>query len=143
MIDEATIAKAITLLQAAAPGAKVMLYGSYAAGTATDASDLDFLVVEPELALRRCEETAHLKSVLAPLGVQVDVLVIAQSNFDAWSKVPGAIVSPPASAGKPYPAIDFGVRIWSLAAPQAPPPARSRSVRLAVAAPASEVVKPG
>jgi predicted nucleotidyltransferase len=57
MIDEATITKAINLLQGAAPGAKIMLFGSYATGTANENSDLDLLVVGPELELRRSEVT--------------------------------------------------------------------------------------
>jgi len=128
MIDEATIAKAVNLLQAAAPGAKVMLFGSYAAGNANENSDLDFLVVEPELALCRREETVRLKSALAPLGLPVDVVVITQPTFDAWSKVPNAVVSPPPSASRSYPAINFGVRIWSLFTPQTPAPARHRKI---------------
>lgn len=133
MIDEATIAKAVNLLQGAAPSAKIMLFGSYAAGNANENSDLDFLVVEPELELCRREETVRLKSVLAPLGLPVDVVVITQATFDAWSKVPNAVVTPPASPGRSYPAINFGVRIWSLFTPQTPPPTRVRKVPSPVA----------
>lgn len=43
MIDEAIMAKAVELLQKAAPAAKVVLFGSYARGTANDKSDLDLL----------------------------------------------------------------------------------------------------
>jgi len=53
MIEKATIAKAVELLRQAAPGATIILFGSYARGDHREQSDLDFLVVEPEVAARR------------------------------------------------------------------------------------------
>jgi len=50
MIDEATINKAVELLQQAAPDATIILFGSGARGEAKEDSDLDFLVVEPSVA---------------------------------------------------------------------------------------------
>lgn len=49
MIDERVIAEAGRRLAAAAPGARVILFGSHARGDAALHSDLDFLVVEPEV----------------------------------------------------------------------------------------------
>ena len=47
MFDDALIAEAARMLQAAAPEAQVLLFGSYARGEAGPDSDLDFLVIEP------------------------------------------------------------------------------------------------
>ena len=50
MVDEPTIRKvADALLAATPPGSQVILFGSYARGQADSRSDLDFLVVEPEV----------------------------------------------------------------------------------------------
>jgi predicted nucleotidyltransferase len=113
MIDEATIAKAVELLQKAAPGAQVILFGSYARNTANDKSDLDLLVVEPQLGSRR-EETARLKRVLQPLRAPVDIIVVSQSTYNAWTQFPNAITKLPAQPGRSFTAINFGQRIWSM-----------------------------
>jgi predicted nucleotidyltransferase len=49
MFSEAVIAEAARRLASAAPGAQVILFGSYARGDAKRGSDLDFLVVEPKV----------------------------------------------------------------------------------------------
>lgn len=113
MIDEATIAKAIELVQKAAPNAKVTLFGSYARGTANAKSDLDLLVVEPQLGSRR-EEQARLARVLQPLHIPVDLILISQSTYNSWTQVPNAIANLPAQPNRSFGAINFGQRIWSM-----------------------------
>lgn len=50
MVDETLIAEAGRRLAAAAPDSQVVLFGSHARGEASPHSDVDFLVVEPEVA---------------------------------------------------------------------------------------------
>jgi predicted nucleotidyltransferase len=50
VIDETLIEEAGRRLAAAAPDAEVILFGSHARGEANPHSDVDFLVVEPEVA---------------------------------------------------------------------------------------------
>ena len=88
MIDQATIADAVRLLLDAAPaGSEVILFGSYARGDAGADSDLDFLVIEPQLASKH-EEMVRLRDVLRPLRVPADVLVTSREVFEDWRDTP-------------------------------------------------------
>lgn len=74
--------------EAAAPeGSKVILFGSYARGDARPSSDLDFLVVEPEVK-SKLDEMVRLRDALRPLRVAADVLVSSQEQFDYWKDTP-------------------------------------------------------
>jgi predicted nucleotidyltransferase len=117
MVDEATIDKAVDILQKAAPGAKVMLFGSYAAGKADDKSDVDLVVVEPQLGSRR-HEADRLRAALQPLGIPVDLMVISQATFDSWTRVPNAITQFAQKPNASYSSISFGSRFWSLVSGQ-------------------------
>ena len=72
MILEQTIVLAAEMLkQASPPGSRVLLFGSYAKGTAGNHSDVDFMVVEPQVAgwLR---ETDRLYRAVRPLRLPMD-----------------------------------------------------------------------
>ena len=101
MVDEATIGKAVELLRQAAPGAKIILFGSYARGDAKQDSDLDFLVIEPEVK-DRWGEMVRLRDVLRPLRMSVDVLVASQETFDYWVETPGSVYYEAAVEGKVF-----------------------------------------
>ncbi len=73
MIPEHTIQLAARLLGDAPKPARVILFGSYARGDASDDSDLDFLIIEPELQ-DKFREMVRLRQILRPLKVPVDVL---------------------------------------------------------------------
>ena len=88
--DEDKVVKAVDMLRAAAPGATIIVFGSYARGEAGPDSDVDFLVVEQELK-SRYEEMIRLREVLRPLRMPVDVLVTSAGDFDKWSSVPGTL----------------------------------------------------
>jgi predicted nucleotidyltransferase len=99
MIDEETIQKAASILAEAAPGSKVILFGSYARGTAGEDSDVDLLVVEPEVRKWR-SEMVRLLETLRPLRIPVDVLVVSRATFDDWADEPDTVLYEAHHAGR-------------------------------------------
>ncbi len=79
----------------------MILFGSYARGDARDDSDLDFLVVEPELRARR-EEMARLRLALRPLRVPADVLVVSSTTYEIWADTPGTVLYEAAREGRVF-----------------------------------------
>ena len=95
MIDEGTIRRAAEALLRSAPlGSTVVLFGSYARGTAREQSDLDFLVIEPRVEdalgemvrLRRA-----LDEIIRPYLIPADVLVTSRERFEHWRDTPNTV----------------------------------------------------
>jgi len=101
LTDEQTIRKAVSLLLEAAPKSRVILFGSHARGEADPDSDVDFLVIEPEVE-NRYAEMVRLREVLRPLFIPVDVLVVSQEKFDYWRDTPNTVYHQAAKDGKVY-----------------------------------------
>ena len=99
IVDENTIRKAAELLHQAAPGAGIILFGSYARRQPTPDSDLDFLVVLPHVT-SRIDEMVRLRRVLSPLRVPADVLVVAGDQFAEWRDMPGSVYYEAAREGR-------------------------------------------
>ena len=92
MINQATISEAVKLLQGVAPaGSEIILFGSHARGDAGPDSDLDFLVVEPEVTSKRAE-TVRLRDALRPLRIPTDVLVTSRAVFEDWRDTPNNVL---------------------------------------------------
>jgi predicted nucleotidyltransferase len=92
MIEPHTIDEAAKRLLAAAPaGSGVIVFGSYARGTASSNSDLDFLVIEPRVTNRH-EEMVRLRDVLRDVPASVDVLVTSRNTFEEWRETPNNVL---------------------------------------------------
>jgi predicted nucleotidyltransferase len=90
--DDALIAEAASRLAAAAPDATVILFGSRARGEGRSDSDLDLLVIEPELKSRRAE-FVRLREALGDLGVPIDLVVLSAEYADQRAGVRGSMVN--------------------------------------------------
>ncbi len=102
MLDEAKIREAVdALLEAAPEGSKVILFGSYAAGRARPDSDLDFLVIEPEVQ-DRMEEMVRLSRLLGKLLIPADVAVVGRDEFHRFRDTPNTLHHRAFKQGKVY-----------------------------------------
>lgn len=81
MLLETTIQAAVDRIVAAASPTKVILFGSYARGDATEDSDLDLMIVEPSVG-DRAAEMIRLRRAVGRVGTGVDVLVYSSAEFD-------------------------------------------------------------
>jgi predicted nucleotidyltransferase len=100
-IDGATIRKAMELLQQAAPGSTIIIFGSWARGEAKDDSDLDLLVIEPEVS-SRLHEMVRLSDVLRPLRIPVDVLVVSKETSEYWADTPNTVFNEAKREGRVF-----------------------------------------
>jgi predicted nucleotidyltransferase len=98
-VDETLIAEAGRRLAAAAPDAQVILFGSHASGEASPHSDVDFLVVEREVA-NEAEESVRLHRTLRDLRMPAAVIVVSRDYADRWGEVRGGLVHAALSHGR-------------------------------------------
>lgn len=89
MISADILQAAVKAVTADGRAKRVVLFGSYARGDATDESDLDLLVIEDEVT-NRAEEMVRLRRLLRPLRVPADVLVYSAEEITRWGDQPGS-----------------------------------------------------
>jgi predicted nucleotidyltransferase len=100
MTNESLIDEAGRRLAAAAPGAKVILFGSRARGEARPDSDLDLLVIEPDEVPKRRAETARLRRELRGLEVALDLIVVSAKHAEEWGHFRGSMLNEALSEGR-------------------------------------------
>lgn len=94
MLDMETIrAAAVRLAAAASSPSRIIVFGSYGRGTATDDSDLDLMVVEQVLDDKAGEYLRLMDALdsIAP-SVGVDLLIYPRAEFERRSQVPGTVL---------------------------------------------------
>ncbi len=99
MISPDVIQDAVRRLVAAAWPTRVILFGSYGRGEATEDSDLDLLVVLNQVSSRRAE-MVRLRNVLRPLRIPADVLVVSEDQLFEWGDVVGTVLHEALAQGR-------------------------------------------
>ena len=91
MLQNEIIRQAIDrIVGAASQPSKIILFGSYARGDAGEHSDLDIMVIEPVVE-DRAQEMLRLQESIGWIGVDVDVLVYSEAEFEQrrnWCSTP-------------------------------------------------------
>ncbi|MBL8426066.1 MAG: nucleotidyltransferase domain-containing protein [Dechloromonas sp.] len=88
---DAIAAAAMRAAAAASSPSRVVLFGSYARGTADEGSDLDLLVVQKEVP-DRAAEYLRLRRAIGAVGTGVDVVVCSEQEAARRARVPGTLV---------------------------------------------------
>jgi predicted nucleotidyltransferase len=97
--DELIVEAGRRLSQAAPAGTRVILFGSHARGQASRHSDLDFLVIEPEVA-DAIAESVRLRRTLRGLVLAADVIVVSERHAGEWQDVRGSLVHAALAEGR-------------------------------------------
>ena len=100
MIDEETLQQLVDRIVAAAGPSRVILFGSYGRNLADEDSDLDIMVVKPEVTDKGAE-MVRLHEVVGDVGTGVDVLVYSDEEFERRSQVPGTVLYWARKEGRP------------------------------------------
>jgi predicted nucleotidyltransferase len=80
MLDEKTLQQAVDRIVAAAKPSRVIVFGSYGRGDASEDSDLDLMVIAPEVE-NKYEEMIRLNRVVGNVGTGVDLLVYSEAEI--------------------------------------------------------------
>jgi predicted nucleotidyltransferase len=91
MIDAATLQQVVRRLIAVAQPSRIILFGSYGRGDADEGSDLDLVVVLPEVT-DKYGEMIRLHKAVGDVGLGVDVLVYSEAEYQRRSQVPGTVL---------------------------------------------------
>ena len=81
MIDEQTLQEVVKCIVAAAQPSRVILFGSHGRGDADAGSDLDLMVIEPQV-VDKYREMIRLRKAVGHIGVGVDVLVYSEAEME-------------------------------------------------------------
>lgn len=90
-MDQEEIREAVDCLANALPeGSSVIVFGSRARGDAREGSDLDLLVIQPQVT-DRLAETIRLSTLLGRRLIPADVVVMSRSAFERQREVPNTL----------------------------------------------------
>jgi predicted nucleotidyltransferase len=98
-VDEETIKYIVDQIVKLGHPDYVILFGSAAAGKMTPDSDLDLLVVEPQVANTR-RESIRLRAALESVPWPIDVVVMSRQWFDDTKDVIGGLAYPAHKYGR-------------------------------------------
>jgi predicted nucleotidyltransferase len=88
MISERSLQEIVKRIVRVARPSRVILFGSYGRGEADAGSDLDIMVITPEVK-DRYAELIRLHEAVGNVGLGVDLLVYSENEYERRSQVPG------------------------------------------------------
>ncbi|MFS8907382.1 nucleotidyltransferase domain-containing protein [Synechococcus sp. B60.1] len=91
MIDEQALQEIVQRIVAVAQPSRVLLFGSYGRGDADAGSDLDLIVIEPEVS-DPYSEMIRLHKAVGSIGPGLDLLVYSEAEYQRRSQVPGTVL---------------------------------------------------
>jgi len=100
MIDEHMLQEIVRRIVAEAHPSRVILFGSYGHGDADEGSDLDIMIIKPQVD-NQYEEMISLRKAVGYVGVGVDVLVYSEAEYGRRSQVPGTVLYWARKEGRP------------------------------------------
>jgi predicted nucleotidyltransferase len=81
MVDERVLQQVVKRIVAAAQPSRVILFGSHGRGDADAGSDLDLMVIKPQVP-DKYAEMIRLHEAVGGIGVGVDVLVFSEAEVE-------------------------------------------------------------
>lgn len=87
------------ITDASPPGTRVILFGSHARGEAGKHSDVDLLVIEPDVE-NPAEESIRLRRTLHGLLLAADVIVVSEQRVRDWRDVKGSLIHAALAEGR-------------------------------------------
>ena len=80
---------------------RIILFGSYARGTADRHSDVDFLVITDDVKRKnRTKMMTEMASALDDLGFSKDIVIVTPEEFEVDKDIPGTIARYVSKEGK-------------------------------------------
>ena len=78
---------------------KIILFGSYARGTAGPDSDVDLMVVVKKTMSKR-KMTVGIYKLLAGMGLPKDIVVVTLEEIEKYATIAGTLIKPALREGK-------------------------------------------
>ena len=98
-VDSELLQQIVSRIVETARPDRVILFGSAATGEMTTDSDLDLLVIAPEVSDPR-DEGRRLRAAVGAVPLPVDVIVMSRERFEETKEVVGGIAYPANKYGR-------------------------------------------
>jgi predicted nucleotidyltransferase len=98
-VDETLLNEVVRRVLTMARPDRIILFGSAASGQMTEDSDIDLLVVEPELTNMH-ERRVAIRGAVGDIGYPVDVIVMRTERFERTKRFIGGIAYPANKYGR-------------------------------------------
>jgi len=98
-IDKKVIDEIVSRITAAVPATRIILFGTAATGEMTADSDIDLLILEPDLSDMRAERL-RVRMALKDIDYPFDIIMMSEQRFEETKNVIGGIAYPAHREGR-------------------------------------------